>query len=197
LVVFFHPSGNRQERMNELLRKIQRTIVRHFGITPDYLIPLDKNSFPKTSIGKIQRPLLLQRFQAGEFDALCRRTEDYHSPLDTNYVSPRTPIEQGLANIWSDVLRLGKVGIHDNFLDIGGDSLAAAQIIARVITSFQLELPLRALLQSPTIAQMTAVIREYQAKQLGQGELDHLLDELESITDEEAQRLLLQDSKSK
>jgi acyl carrier protein len=58
-------------------------------------------------------------------------------------VSPSTPFEERLAALWSEVLQLDRVGIHDHFLELGGDSLRATQLLARVLDTFQLTLPLR------------------------------------------------------
>jgi len=110
--------------------------------------------------------------------------------LDTPYVAPRTSIEQQLASVWEKALGVNQVGIHDNFLDLGGHSLAAMRVVSQVIKAFQLELPLQSLFLSPTIAEMTAVITEHQGKQLGDEEMERMLGELESLSDEEAQRFL-------
>ena len=80
------------------------------------------------------------------------------------------------------------VGIHDNFFDLGGHSLAATRVVSQVIQRFQLELPIQSLFQSPTVAEMTAVIMEHQAKKLGEKDLERILAELESMSDEEAQK---------
>jgi len=64
------------------------------------------------------------------------------------------------------------------------------RVVSQVIKTFQLEIPLQSLFRSPTVAEMAAVIMEHQAKKLGQEELDRILAELESLSDEEAQRLL-------
>jgi amino acid adenylation domain-containing protein/non-ribosomal peptide synthase protein (TIGR01720 family) len=71
---------------------------------------------------------------------------------------PRTPVEQLLAAIWKEVLGLEQIGIHDNFLALGGHSLLATQLIARIRTTFQLELPLRYLFELPTIAGLGELI---------------------------------------
>lgn len=110
--------------------------------------------------------------------------------LDTPFVAPRTPIEKLLAAIWTEILGLDQLGIHDNFLDLGGHSLMATQIISRVINRFRVELPVKSLLEAPTVAEMAAVIAEHEGKKLGQTEMESILTELESLTEEEAERLL-------
>ena len=79
--------------------------------------------------------------------------------------------------------------MDDNFIDLGGDSLAATRIISRVIANFQIEIPLRSLFQSPTVAEMACVISQHEVNRLEQHDLTQLLDELESLEEEEASRL--------
>ena len=66
------------------------------------------------------------------------------------YVAPRTPVEEVLAGIWVEVLRLERVGVEEGFL--GGRSLLATRVVSRVRNVFAIELPLRALFESPTVA---------------------------------------------
>ena len=89
------------------------------------------------------------------------------------------PVETALAAIWREVLAVDIVGIHDRFLDLGGDSLRATQILARVIDQFGVEIEHRVLLQTPTIAEMAVAITQRQAGQLDAGELERMLSELE------------------
>ena len=105
-------------------------------------------------------------------------------------MAPRSPVEKELARIWSEVLKLEQVGIHDNFLDLGGHSLLATQVISRVINTFKVELPIKTLFDSPTVADMTMIITQNETKKAGQEELARMLTELEALSDEEAQRLL-------
>jgi len=107
--------------------------------------------------------------------------------LDTPLVDGRTPLEKDLIQIWGEVLELDQIGIHDNFLDLGGNSLAATRIISRVIARFQTEIPLGSLFQSPTVAEMAAVISQYEIKK-GENELETILDELESLEEKEGRR---------
>jgi acyl carrier protein len=77
-------------------------------------------------------------------------------------VAPRTAIEQTLASIWSELLGLARVGIHDNFFESGGHSLLATQLISRVREKFQVEIGLRRLFERPTIELFATAIEEAQ-----------------------------------
>jgi amino acid adenylation domain-containing protein len=111
---------------------------------PDYMIPsafVLLNRLPLTPNGKI--------------DWRALHTSDSDHGADTQpIVPPQTPEEEILVNIWAGVLGRESLNIHDDFFDLGGHSLLATQVIARVRESFQVELPLRALFESPTIAGM-------------------------------------------
>ncbi|HLK61110.1 MAG TPA: amino acid adenylation domain-containing protein, partial [Chthonomonadaceae bacterium] len=107
---------------------------------PGYMIPsvfVALPSLPLSPNGKVDRKALPAP-EAGE----QRET----------YVAPRTPIEEGLAEIWCEILRVERVGIHANFFELGGHSLLATQAISRFRSTFQVELPLRTLFEAPTIA---------------------------------------------
>ncbi len=76
------------------------------------------------------------------------------------YVAPRTAIEEVVAGIWSDVLGLEEVGVEDNFFELGGHSLLAMTIIARVASSFRVEIPVRRIFETPTVAALSSAIEE-------------------------------------
>ncbi|MGH7794615.1 MAG: phosphopantetheine-binding protein [Candidatus Binatia bacterium] len=87
----------------------------------------------------------------------------------------------------SDNVRdVGEAG--ESIVRLGGHSLAATQVVSRVIHRFKLEMPLQALFQSPTIAEMAQAITESQARKLNETELKHTLAELESLSDAQAQQ---------
>ena len=67
-------------------------------------------------------------------------------------MAPRTDIEKQLAAIWSEVLGVDRIGVHDDFFALGGHSLMAAQLVARVTDSMQVGLPIRRLFDTPTVA---------------------------------------------
>ncbi|MBD2451016.1 AMP-binding protein [Nostoc sp. FACHB-152] len=100
---------------------------------------------PKGPTGKLQRIGLAEKLA---------------SHLKTTFVAPKTDIEVKLASIWSEVLGLDTVGIHDNFFALGGDSLKAVQVLAKLHTTFGTDLPLSALFQTSTIHQLAEILKD-------------------------------------
>ena len=112
---------------------------------PDYMVPTAfvlLDTFPLTPNGKIDRRAL--------------PVPDLQSQGE--YIAPRNPIEEKMAQIWAEVLKLKRVSIEDNFFELGGHSLLATQVISRLQETFEIVVPLRYLFESPTIAQLSAVI---------------------------------------
>ena len=81
-------------------------------------------------------------------------------------------------------------GVDDNFLELGGDSLRAGQVISRVIKTFQVDLPLRLLFESPTVAEMAEAISHHQVLEADQQSIERMMAELEDLSDEQAKQLL-------
>jgi aryl carrier-like protein len=103
-------------------------------------------ALPLTPNGKVDRRAL----PAPGDDAVIREV----------YVAPQTPTEEVLASIWCELLKLDRVGVHDNFFALGGHSLLAMRLVARMREVFQVELPLRALFETPTIARLAMLLPE-------------------------------------
>ncbi|MGF9929652.1 amino acid adenylation domain-containing protein, partial [Paenibacillus ehimensis] len=76
----------------------------------------------------------------------------------TAYVAPRTPLEAKLAQIWQDVLKLPRVGVQDNFFDIGGHSLRATTLVAKMHQELQVKVPLRDVFHYPTVEQLAQIV---------------------------------------
>ena len=118
---------------------------------PAYMIPgtfVVLATLPRTPNGKVDRGALPLPASA--------RPE---APMPV--VAPRTPVEARLATLWAAVLGLERIGVHDNFLDLGGDSLRAMQIASRVQDTWQVDIPLGALFGAASIADMAALVTEY------------------------------------
>jgi amino acid adenylation domain-containing protein len=84
----------------------------------------------------------------------------------TAYVAPSTPSEEIVAKIWTEVLRRDRISANDNFFDLGGHSLLATQVISRVREQFRIELPIRAIFESPTISSLAEAIDTADKSQL-------------------------------
>jgi acyl carrier protein len=115
---------------------------------PEYMMPstfVMTDTLPLTANGKLDRQALPVPVRA--------RAEG-----GGVFVGPRTPSEKLIAEIWSAVLNLDQVGVHDNFFDLGGHSLKATRVVSRVREVFRVELPVCALFQSPTIAALSETI---------------------------------------
>lgn len=109
---------------------------------PYYMVPntfVFLENLPLTPNGKIDRKALLVSKTAKLEQERCFRT-------------PRTPLEKELVGIWSEILKVQQVGIDDNFFDLGGHSLLIVQMFARLRASFQVDLQLQDLFESPTVA---------------------------------------------
>ena len=76
--------------------------------------------------------------------------------LPVPYAAPATAAERGIAAVWQEIFALDRVGIHDNFFDLAGNSLLAIQIVTRIAQTLGVELPMVSLLESPTIAELAA-----------------------------------------
>ena len=110
-------------------------------------------ALPLTPNGKVDRRAL----PAPEGEAVVRG----------EYEAPRNPAEEALAGIWAEVLKLDRVGIRDNFFELGGHSLLAMRLVARIRDAFQLELPLRALFEAPSVAELAGRIETAQREGVG------------------------------
>jgi len=121
---------------------------------PEYMIPsayVQLKQLPLTANGKVDRKALP--------DAGLNR-----GAVDEQYVAARTPVEGMMVGMWTELLGLQQIGINDNFFDLGGHSLGATQLISRLRSAFQIELPLRSLFETPTISGLSKVIEETMAR---------------------------------
>lgn len=119
----------------------------HLDGLPAYMLPhliVTLQALPLNANGKVDR---------GALPVLQGRPE-----LDAPYEAPRTPLESGLADVWARVLKLDRVGVHDNFFDLGGHSLMASQMVAAARAQLGLQTPLRLVFEHPTVAGLAAAL---------------------------------------
>ncbi|MEA2827783.1 MAG: hypothetical protein QOG43_2222, partial [Actinomycetota bacterium] len=141
-----------QVERHELLAFLRQTL-------PPYMVPATitfLEALPLTAHGKVDR------------QALARPERTVDSPP----VAPRTPIESILAEIWEEVLDTKHIGVHDDFFDVGGDSLSATRVVSQLRASVGLELPLVCMFETPTIAELAEGLVERMAAESADGDLE-------------------------
>ena len=140
---------------------------------PEYMVPLHWgwfDSLPHNANGKLDRKAL------PAIDIGAQHSQDY--------LAPRSELEQTLATIWAEVLKVEQVGVLDNFFELGGHSLLATQIASRVQKSLQRDVPLRAMFECSTVAELATYIEGLAASDISAGTVDRLSDlmaELEGL----------------
>ncbi|RNB58932.1 amino acid adenylation domain-containing protein [Brevibacillus gelatini] len=146
LAAYLVAAGEDKPAAEELSRYLKETL-------PDYMIPSGfvwMEAIPLTVNGKVDRRAL----PAPDWGQRTSQRE---------YVAPRTPTEEMVANIWAQVLSVEQIGIHEDFFERGGHSLLATQAVSRMRHAFGVELPLRTLFDYPTTAaisgQITALLQ--------------------------------------
>jgi acyl carrier protein len=140
------------------------------GRLPEYMIPASWNlleALPLTPSGKLDRRAL-------------PRPETGRGGAAGDYVAPRTPVEETLAAIWSEVLGVERVGVHDSFFDLGGYSLLAVRVGSRVQEAFGVSLPLHTLFQAPTIEALALRVARARLEAQSADDIEALLAELEA-----------------
>ncbi|MFP2934925.1 AMP-binding enzyme, partial [Pyxidicoccus sp. 3LG] len=133
LVGYAVPAPGQSVEVEELRQYLRERL-------PEYMVPaalMRLDAMPLTPNGKVDRKAL--------------PTPDASTEVRRDFVAPRSATEQALAEQWSALLGVAKVGIHDGFFELGGHSLIATQAISRMRTHFGIDLPLRMLFEAPTL----------------------------------------------
>jgi amino acid adenylation domain-containing protein len=173
---------------NPLRRALARQLIPHLRThlqerLPDYMVPADfvmLDALPLNANGKVERRAL--------------PAPDLLRPeLEGGFVAPRTPVEERVAGVWSEVLGVKRVGVNDNFFDLGGHSLVATQVVTRLCDAFEIELPLRCLFETPTVAGLSVAVVQRRASQSDDELLAQALGELEQLSEEEVRAMLAQE----
>lgn len=153
---------------NEISEQISQKLHAFLELRlPRYMIPATfvlREYFPTTPNGKIDRQALFVDWSEREHVA--------------DFVAPRTAVEEIIAEIWAELLSLEKVGIHDNFFTLGGHSLIATQLNARISEKLLVELPLHTIFAAPTVAKLAAIVEQALIEQVDSHALRMILDTL-------------------
>ncbi|PYS63069.1 MAG: hypothetical protein DMF76_07475 [Acidobacteria bacterium] len=163
-------------------RRLVAYLVMSNGPVPT---PLELRRLVTSELAQYMAPSIFVRLDKlptmpnGKVDRLALPEPDVDNTLrDERFIAPRTAIEKRLAMILSSVLNLNEVSVNDNFFVLGGHSLLGTQLLARVRSTFGIDLTLRALFESPTIAELSREIENL------------IIARVESMSEEEALLLL-------
>jgi amino acid adenylation domain-containing protein len=151
----------RHSNVDEIAQSIRGAIADEFALQVYAVVLVKPGGVPKTSSGKKQRGACREKFLGDSLEIVGQSILDdsYFDWSEDNlvragdvFIAPRTPTEDMLVDIWADVLNLEQVSAYDNFFELGGHSLLATQVISRLRDTFRVDLPLRALFETPTLA---------------------------------------------
>ncbi|MFJ9106249.1 phosphopantetheine-binding protein, partial [Streptomyces sp. NPDC102405] len=149
---------------------------------PEHMLPgtfVTLDTLPLTANGKVDRKAL-------------PAPEVAHLRATGDTVAPRTPLEEVLAATWADVLEAEQVGVYDDFFELGGDSLLATKIMARLREIFEgEELSLRVLFSAPNVAAMAAALCESETTPDRLNTIARLHQEIEGLSSDEIEAELL------
>ena len=157
---------NPSERLDRIKQRLRAEL-------PEYMVPLHwlwLDRLPLNANGKLDRKALPE-LEIGQL----------HSQ---DYLAPRNELETTLAAIWAEVLKVERVGVQDNFFELGGHSLLATQIASRVQKTLQRDVPLRAMFECSTVAELAEYIEGLAANEISAEKVDRLSDlmaELEGL----------------
>lgn len=143
LVAFITPHQQHPGLYSELLEFLRLRLPNY--MIPSLLVMMDK--IPVNAAGKTDRLLL-------------RKTEVSKPELLNTYIAPSTPLEKKLEKIWSKNLGIASIGVHDNFFDLGGDSLMMTLVNTRIKDEFNRTFTYRTILENPTIKQQAELLEK-------------------------------------
>lgn len=186
-----HGLAKPQARISNPTKEVQEPRLHSDPVlsnNPEYLVPnSDLMGRIATELSEVENIVSLVR-------SWSRKTRP---KMDAILTLASTPIEKIIAEIWTEVLGVEQVGIHDDFLWLGGHSLQATQILSRIRKAFQKEFSLSQFFEQPTIQALANSIELYQLELAETEDLAELLKEVENLPEEEARLLLLNRAEAK
>ncbi|MFD3515411.1 AMP-binding protein [Streptomyces sp. NPDC058657] len=147
--------------LHRLLIAIRSSVVLHWGFRPALLLPLPKDAFPKTSLGKVPRSLMRRRLEAGDYAAHLESAEALVARQLGGHVAPAGAVEETLAELYGELFETepSTISATAGFFDLGGTSLDILRLKSLVSQRFPgVELPVLAILTSPSVRALAARI---------------------------------------
>jgi len=175
LVAFFVPA-------HEKVPEIPRLRAHLRELLPAYMVPNELIAVPElplTAHGKV------------DYKRLAEPPKERGSTEP--YVAPRSPLEEKLAAIWAEALDLERVGVEDDFIELGGHSMTAIFVVSKVREDLGVELPVVRLFEIRTVAELAELVEELRLSQASDDDLADVLEELDSLSDEEVAEQLSKD----
>ncbi|MFM7717516.1 MAG: beta-ketoacyl synthase N-terminal-like domain-containing protein, partial [Microcystis sp.] len=161
LIITFSPESEQFEQGIKVVRKIRSHVTQKFGIAPAYVIPIERNLVPKTSIGKVQKSKLKKDFEQGLFSSRIQEIDQYLAKeRQKNQTLPQSENERQIAAVWSEVLQLTSVGLEDNFFELGGHSIHLIRVQNELEKLFNRQLSLAEMFKNPTVATLARFLSE-------------------------------------
>ncbi|MFJ3484091.1 non-ribosomal peptide synthetase [Pseudomonas sp. NPDC090202] len=156
---------NPSERLERIKQRLRAEL-------PEYMVPLHwlwLERLPLNANGKLDRKALPD-LDIGQLHG-------------ADYLAPRSELEQTLADIWAEVLKVEQVGVRDNFFELGGHSLLATQIASRVQKALQRDVPLRAMFECSTVEELAGYIDGLETSEISDDTFDRLGDLMAELED--------------
>jgi len=142
LVAYIVPKNQDSPSISELVNYLRQKL-------PEYMVPsafVTLNSLPLTTSGKVDRRAL-------------PAPEQKRPDLDQAYAAPRSELEQYLSKLWCDILHLDRVGIHDKFFELGGNSIQAARCVHKLQKELGTRIPIISVFEAPTVNEYTEFLK--------------------------------------
>nr|BCN28621.1 non-ribosomal peptide synthetase [Streptomyces sp. SANK 60404] len=165
VAIAFHaevPDGD-EAALHRVLTAVRSTVVMRWGFRPGLILPLDKDAFPKTSLGKIQRALMRRRLESGAYDTTVREVAELATRMLGGYTPPRGSTEQALAEIYAGMFAVApeEISATANFFDLGGTSLDILRLRSQVTQRLGVpNLQVIDLLTAPTVRSLATRLAE-------------------------------------
>ncbi|MET7656414.1 non-ribosomal peptide synthetase [Streptomyces sp. NPDC005486] len=168
LVLAFHPETEDGDELAlyRVLSAIRSGVVMHWGFRPALILPLPKDAFPKTSLGKIQRSLMRRKLEAGAYEQVTRSVADLVLRRLGGYTAPEGETERILAGIYAEMFDTDpeKLSASANFFDLGGTSLDILRLRSMVAQRLSAhDLQIITVLMAPTVRELAARLGEDEA----------------------------------